>query len=1401
MRFTALPRGLSADGRPRLSAHAAFRLEPGTSDGLLADFPAALDWPTQTLTWTLRFRLGSATVDVPAGLDGPDQRDAAKWAAIFGPDLPVRAFTPPATRSALKIRTFRASRLADRWRSLYTTLGAQLADDGARPAVGDDPATGPLAGFEAAGLWSQDRAKDFDDQTLLDGLEAALATLKAVPADLGGTTQARERRDILEFRRFFRRQVNDPDAVVLPPALDFHQLTTACGAHPGLLRPLGLVVDLVADASGWPGWDEIEKALSGFPTAVSLVGRPAGGGLDPDVAVDETTPVSRTPFTVDPAPWTRCRADQTTFGLAPAAGGDLSERLLLRLDDPARFAPVTLDVEPATFGAVGFGGTLQLMTARRTRSTPTNEAPPALRASGIALTRVERALTFHQRVFERGDAIVAKLLDSRGSSAPSVDDLELEADDVLKGYRLDVRPQDGTWRSVVLRRGRVEVAGAEGWDLDDAEGWVVEALSGDDVGELYLGEEVIRWDGWSPVAPKPGTVIGTDDQLDPDRASSAPVPGLPVVVSYRPTPGSLVPLRYGRRYQLRARAVDIAGNGPSPDDLVGDPQAGASAPVLFGRLDPVRSPDLLLTAPRLPGEEPERVVLRSQWWDRPAAETGERLAARHVLPPRTTVTEAERHGVLDRPDGRPDPGRYALLAERDAYALQDDPLAVEDPDDPTPGQEGTSRFFTDLGADRWRLDRPGAIPVGYLPDPLARAVEVWRADGSNLLPAGTVLDLGDGWPERRSARIVVVEGDAVRAEWDAGERVLRVSLPKAAVLPLRLSSRFAASDVATFSLTEWLAQSLGVEVSDLGQNLVGRQVRAGRHWMVTPWRPLTLVHAVKQPLTEPKLDDSVFSVVSRPLAATASDLGFPARWHAASTGRLDLLASWDEGVDAGPGTPAPEVRRVQVLAAELRRDQAGAPDTDGAVEAARRPVHEHGDTKYRRISYSLEATTAFLDNFIETRAVTFPAEEPVVLPGVAVPSTVVLRRRVVGADGEPQVTTYRRDDGDGGDYRVVIDDAADATTLARIDDAVPSGEPLTVGYATRPVSRVSPTAVVRDVPASARPAAPLVHSVLPTFGWDSGLSGTTATSARQQAGVRVWLERPWWSSGLGEQLAVLYLGGTAQPSEAAEPFVTVWGRDPVHAGGSVRAALSDAAFSRRRFDSIGLRPPGGPLVRAVPHTVVFDPDRDMWFCDIDVDLDSYWPFVRLALARWQPNAIVASDPPGSPADTTIALSPAVLADIVQLAPGRTATVTGSRSGATRRLAVSVVGPSYLTTVVDTAAPVVEATLQRRPPGATSDLDWQTVAGPVTLTREAFPVPFNDGPTRRHRWTGALEVTSPPPGAYRVVLEEHERYRTDGSVTDVRVVRTRGRITLAPQPRDGRRLVYTDVIEVAAQQLA
>ncbi|MCA9658551.1 MAG: hypothetical protein KC486_09415, partial [Myxococcales bacterium] len=64
-----------------------------------------------------------------------------------------------------------------------------------------------------------------------------------------------------------------------------------------------------------------------------------------------------------------------------------------------------------------------------------------------------------------------------------------------------------------------------------------------------------------------------------------------------------------------------------------------------------------------------------------------------------------------------------------------------------------------------------------------------------------------------------------------------------------------------------------------------------------------------------------------------------------------------------------------------------------------------------------------------------------------------------------------------------------------------------------------------DVLSSARPAAPQIEYIVPTFGWGRREERDGLASRRRGQGVRVYLGRPWFSSGDGELLGVIVAHG------------------------------------------------------------------------------------------------------------------------------------------------------------------------------------------------------------------------------------------------------------------------------------
>jgi hypothetical protein len=217
--------------------------------------------------------------------------------------------------------------------------------------------------------------------------------------------------------------------------------------------------------------------------------------------------------------------------------------------------------------------------------------------------------------------------------------------------------------------------------------------------------------------------------------------------------------------------------------------------------------------------------------------------------------------------------------------------------------------------------------------------------------------------------------------------------------------------------------------------------------------------------------------------------------------------------------------------------------------------------------------------------------------------------------------------------------------------------------------------------------------------------GNNKSTWRRGGGLRVYLNRPRNVTGYGEMLAVVVPPASFKddPNDApaAQPFknfVTQWGNDPVWLSPFVAGAApkrSNFPLARTSADPAGAwlpdfapateadQPPGAfnvaglphpelsaaastaGRVEVAPHDVFYDAERQLWYCDIEVDWGAaYYPFIRLALARYQPVSVTGAH-----------LSNIVLADFMALVPDRWLNVTRTNAGGRSRR-VSVFGRTY-----------------------------------------------------------------------------------------------------------------------------
>ena len=410
-----------------------------------------------------------------------------------------------------------------------------------------------------------------------------------------------------------------------------------------------------------------------------------------------------------------------------------------------------------------------------------------------------------------------------------------------------------------------------------------------------------------------------------------------------------------------------------------------------------------------------------------------------------------------------------------------------------------------------------------------------------------------------------------------------------------------------------------------------------------------------------------------------------------STAKLDIEANWSEPVDDGTDNPQPVTRTGVARAFEMPFE----PNDTVAVIDGSRPVlfvnkHEFHDTKHRNVMYQAVATTRFKEYFPDTLT-------------------------------------------------------ADPANVTR------TSQPVTI-----------------SVPNSARPDAPKVLYVLPTFQWERGPEGAWTVSKRKGGGLRVYLDRPWFSSGVGELLGAVLWSCAPPPASTfngwsvpdfLKGYITQWGKDPIWTAPAPPTQAMPVANNFLNAAAVGtaltVDEAKGVPVDVVGHEVHFDTVRKLWYCDIAMDPgNAYFPFVRLALVRYQPESIADAH-----------LSRVVLADFAQLMPDRAASITLDPVDLTR-LDLAISGPTYQ----GPGQVVMSVTLQTQAPGA-GDQAWVPLAI-LTLTPKRFGGPDT-------LWTTPLVLPAPRGSRpFRLLIEEFEFFSKDGSPINLQ-----------------KRLVYADILEV------
>ncbi len=1254
--WTACPAGLTGDRKfYRIDLHVSPRLVMGSpGDGELGDFGAWRDWPA-TLA-TAKFRLFGAGPDPieariadgagpwPA-LDSDDSfvPDSDVWQLLFPKNTPVISHVFDDFRGR-DVLTYPMAALADAIETTYAGLALVAGD--ALPTVQDFKRL-PLFGTKRetpnlGALLDLLRQTD-NDKVLADNPALMLALLaayhkplaKVVPGNLkkrmvGGAPDPLDPNEDVEWQTVER--VPMPEADEFRKNLDFHRVAAAVGQHPVLQRLTGLVVPLLVPAERVPPGN--------WQIGVEVRWDPQGTEAPGDTFCETLARVSDRGF--------RSRA----------TGQQLVEGWLRSDKD---FALVQLDVDGAGLTVKNMATQLPRMIEERfddeiPRDPVARTGAPRLRTAGIQFAQTRRDIAIRGLFDKAGNH------DDRMNNGQTV---VLSAEDLVKGWRIDVldRTRDGNgtgngWQSLMRFEGRYGFV-ADGREVRTSDEEAIARLAAAETADdnasaatkniLKASEALFGWTGWSLAAPPPGRTMlpdyaETDDvpmKEEPGDAPNTVPPGLPLATEFRAQPKSLPVLRFGHVYQVRLRSVDLAGGGPRFTRRDIDLPGVASAGVQFGRYEPLETPVLTVIdgdpAPA-EGESMPRAALRSML----APHESTTIVRRNVHPARVGHRFAELHGVIDSPQGTPRADLYDTLVERDAAFKEDIALTRPWQPPPEPG-DPEPMSLPDVETAFTRSPEHGATP--YPPDPIAggAAIRVTGLSDPVWNDLHFVPFYGDKWDPQAPLDWLKDDSFAIAARetgdpgWDPDRRRFVVPLAKAERARLFISAVMPDAAIELMKMKELVIREHGLE----GWKKIERRVMAGQHWMFTPNRMVELVHAVQKPLVTPQVA-TIFA--QRASGAVAAQLGFRTPLHPKSTARIDIDGDWIEIDDSAPSGPV--VRQVSGHAFDHK------PFRLDPSLASLGGDHVFADTRARRVGYVATATTRFREYLPEAVRI-----DP------------------------PQITVQS-------DRQAIW------------------------------------------VPSATAPPAPSIRYIIPTFGWNrSGQGSAKQQSWRRGGGLRVYLDRPWFATGSNEMLAVCLPRGPADPQENADKnYVTMWGADPIWLNGNIDTVAPKASDFPLRVragqtlkyaiapegeafgpvdpspDGVALpgfatgpyRPRGAPATTEldiVPHAVGYDASRKLWYADIVVNPhDSYMPFIRLALARFQPASV-----------SGLHLSAAVLADFAQLTNDRLVVTTPGANAGQRIIAVHGVGPTESQGLPDATNFRVE--LQRLPVGADPDLGW------------------------------------------------------------------------------------------------
>ena len=1063
-------------------------------------------------------------------------------------------------------------------------------------------------------------------------------------------------------------------APIPPKDFEYHDVFSVITSYPVILRKLGLIVDFVLPSapSTAKGTVRIVPTNLNFAEDVSVVAPntsyestangfyaapKTGSPIDKGVLKLNTDEFDVVTYDTDAAAMKLVTHTETIVEKTGMKLADKSNYFTFQMIDSDVYKNLVLPIENEECGP-----------AVADDKDDTDEGLPALRSAGIGLVKNGLAETIFQKlkaneiiftgfvkpenqlksaellntnktqpVINFKDPVAIKKVRDAGNVKikavianpvilpPATQ--TLFADDLVQGYRMDIAYEEkpAQWYSLHKRKntyGFLPVGAPTAENIPLAEDEVIDegciniALVEDENDEDNdtdkVNEVIARWQGWSLAVPKPGKGINEDnanivsnDNAEKEKYKLKDNVPFRMQVNMGLAPKTLPMLRFGKSYRLKVRTVDIAGNSLPHDVAPENANVAIKTGIRYLRYEPLPVPVLVGTdeiaskandkVRERDGESLEHMVVRSNIGISPQDYEKQNP---------TNIYQEGTSNVNNTLTWLPEAVRHFKAPRNSQHMAETHGMFDESFTNPAKAAE-TYKFITsrdtetDVNSTETRAPLAKTtdtnLPIEYLADPMAAGVVL-------VMKSNTTFETN--WKKDQARKFSFYFDDEV-SDASANTPFTKESWKNPKSFRIKLVEGNGTVDwiKSDRMLTIALPKSAEIEIK-----------------YASFWRPEDVD---RYNALQPIVSLGTNKILSLEYARKSL------HWMFSPWRNIRLVQAVQQPLEKPVFEPN-----------TLKSDR-NYNDTFAKLSATMK-VHGSSTDKI-----DLEANwTEQVDDLKNTNIITGQFNTHVATLQVAYcnKKLTASAAKTAGTAEERRFPQIHHPFNDTKHRMVNYKGVATSRYREYFTGIIETGE-----KTNKPISLIQTgDALQINILSSARPATAVVDYVVPSFNWLTSDKGTEITRMRT-GNIRVYLQRPWFSSGDEEMLGVLLPIKNVMLSETGKLHCTVWGKDPVfnspELNGTNYPQVENFPFAAA-YDTVTLAEDESTRMVVAAYKVLFDEEKQLHYADIPININqAYFPFVRLCVARYQKHSLKINN-------KDCCLSPTTTVDWLQVVPVR-----------------------------------------------------------------------------------------------------------------------------------------------------